>query len=62
MNYDGNRAYEALTNAAINLSMGNTGNAIELAKRAIALMENSLPPPVVYHGQIIDKHSDQRDR
>lgn len=62
MNYDASRAHHALTQAAVNLAMGNTGGAIELTKQAITLMENSLPPPVVYHGQVIEKHSDQRDR
>lgn len=62
MNYDATKAHGELMQAASALIMGRTGEAIDIAKRAITSMEHSLPPPVVYHGQVIDKHSDQRDR
>ncbi len=57
MNYDATKAHLLLLQAMNSLTMGQTGNAIELAKSAISHMENSLPPPVVYYGQVIEKET-----
>ncbi len=57
MNYDATKAHSELMQAASALIMGRTGEAIEIAKRAITSMENSLPPPVVYYGKVIEKET-----
>lgn len=63
MNYDSQKAHMCLTQAAIAVCIGNTGEAIALAKDAITLMEHSLPPPVVtYHGEIVEARPFEKDR